>query len=949
MARSIGKVLAAVREAVDRHGGGWSGSVAVIRRSYKVLRALGLGGLLRRISGAAVRTTAPPAPLSDIAFPPPHPIAEVTLKAGVMAHVFYADLIEEFAQNLEHIPLPFVLMVSVIDDDARRRAEARFSRLQQVSALHVRIVPNRGRDIAPMLVTFREEILALDVVCHIHTKKSLYTGSEQSDWRRYLLQSLLGTRERVSWILGMFQAMPELGMVYPESFRSVSLAAHTWLSNVERARQIGDRIGMAIDPCEYLDFPAGSMFWARVDALRPLFELGLTITSFPEEARQNDGTLQHAMERLLAQVVRHGNNLLGILPADDQLVLHTEGARNWHTYFDIAIAEQILTRSIDADVVSFDVFDTLVVRPFLTPAGSLAYLEHQAMQRFGVEHFAQLRQRAEARARVAAQGDVGLAAIYDELAALAQGRGLDPAALQQMELDLERRQLRARTAVSDSATRLARSGKRVIAISDMYLGQALLSEVLPAKVSSAVERFHVSCDTGWRKDTGDAWRQLPALIGVGRESWLHVGDNEHSDKQLPHDLGFIAPVHVLRPASLLEVVPALRRLRPNAEQSARWADQLWLGLLANRFADLADRDPQAFSESIRLDDPEMLGYVVFGPLVLDYLTWTARVALQEGAGKILFLSREGYLLKRAYEALQPWVPAMAQLEGSYLLASRRAIGTTTVRSIEDIDGLLGGTFNGSLKQLLRARMGQQIADEVSDAIGIHAASAEVFLPEMRAAIIEMLRPAAARILAVAGRERDAYLTYWTREVGRSQVIVSDVGYAGTIQSHLAKLTGRPLTGAYFALTARASQTDLHGGRAVARFHDERLRTDAGSTILRHDLLLESILTAPDPQFSHFELAGDELVPQYATDAGAPAAFANLSKVHLGVEKFIADVGEIVGADALAMEFDPSLVQQPLHCLGSGLWRPGAWHRGIAVDDHYSGRGSVVMQPPAPIG
>ncbi|MDQ8051281.1 MAG: polysaccharide biosynthesis protein, partial [Luteibacter sp.] len=278
------------------------------------------------------------------------------------------------------------------------------------------------------------------------------------------------------------------------------------------------------------------------------------------------------------------------------------------------------------------------------------------------------------------------------------------------------------------------------------------------------------------------------------------------------------------------------------------------------------------------------------------------------------------------------------------LASRRAIGTATVRSIEDVDGLLGGTFNGSLKQLLRARMGQQIADEVADAIGTQAASAEVFLPEMRETILEMLRPAEACILAVAGRERDAYLKYWAREVGQSQVIVSDVGYAGTIQSHLAKLTGSPLTGAYFALTARASQTDQHGGRAVSRFHDERLHPDAGSTILRHDLLLESILTAPDPQFSHFELAGDELVPRYATDAGAPAAFAEVSKVHLGVEKFIADVGETVGADALAMEFDPSLVQQPLHCLGTGLWRSGAWHQGIAVDDHYSGRGSVAVRP-----
>ncbi|MDR7135203.1 FMN phosphatase YigB (HAD superfamily) [Lysobacter niastensis] len=945
MARSLGNVITAARGAIDRHGGGWSGTCAVLRRSYKVFRALGLRGLLRRVGGAAIRTSAPPAPLPDVAFPRPAPIEQVTLKTGVMAHVFYPDLIEEFAEYLQHIPVPFVLMVSVMDQDARDKAEARFSRLSQVSALHIRIVPNRGRDIAPMLVTFRDEILALDLVCHIHTKKSLYTGNEQENWRRYLLQSLLGTPSRVGWIIGLFQAMPELGMVYPESFRSVSLAAHTWLSNAERAREIGDRLGIAINPSEYLDFAAGSMFWARVDGIRPLFELGLTLSSFPEEAGQNDGTLQHAIERMLAQMVRHRKMLLGILPANGDLEPRTEGARNWHAYFDTPVGEQIVARSIDADVVSFDVFDTLVVRPFLTPAGSLAYLEHRVRQRFGVDGFALLRTRAESRARARAGVDVSLATIYATLAELPEAKELDAAALQQMELDLERNQLRARAAISECAARAAREGKRVVAVSDMYLSEATLRDLLPTSVSEAMERIYVSCDTGWRKDTGEAWKQLPANLGEHTGAWLHVGDNEHSDKQIPHDLGFLPPVHVLRPSSLLEVVPALRLLRPTAEQAARWPEQLWLGLLANRFSQLADLAPDAFSDTIRLDEPEMLGYAVFGPLILDYLTWTTRLALEQGAEKILFLSREGYLLHQAFKALQPYIPAAASLEGTYLLASRRAVGTATLRSIDDVDHILGGTFTGSLHQLVSARMGQQIAEAVTVVLGEEAARTEVFLPEMRAAVIGMLRPAASRILGLANIEREAYLAYWSSQVGQSRVILSDVGYAGTIQTHLARLTGLTLSGAYFALNAQAGQTGLHGGQARARFHDQRHQPGESCAVLRYDLLLESILTAPTAQFSHFKADSDGLRPHYVGEGRR--SFAHVSRVHKGVEAFIRDVGNVVGSDALHMEFDPALVQQPLHCLGAGQWRAGAWYHDLLVDDHYTGRGAVAIERTAP--
>jgi lipopolysaccharide biosynthesis protein len=62
------------------------------------------------------------------------------------------------------------------------------------------------------------------------------------------------------------------------------------------------RLGLPDECIRDARFIAGSMFWARLVALRPLLDAHLGIWEFEDETGQIDGTLAHAVERMMTPV-----------------------------------------------------------------------------------------------------------------------------------------------------------------------------------------------------------------------------------------------------------------------------------------------------------------------------------------------------------------------------------------------------------------------------------------------------------------------------------------------------------------------------------------------------------------------------------------------------------------------------------------------------------------------
>lgn len=219
-----------------------------------------------------------------------------TLSTAVLLHAYNVEVLPEIAGFLRRIPFPADLVVTT-DTAAKRAAiEEAFGRWP-AGSFEVRVVANRGRNVAPQLIACRDVYDTHELVLILHTKTSVHTD-ELAGWREFLLRTLVGSPALMRGVMEAFLQLPKLGVLAPRTFPAVRKHL-IWGDNYETCRGLAARLGFNLYPDSPVDCPAGFMFWARSAALRPLLDLDLGWDEFALEDGQKDGTIAHALERLV--------------------------------------------------------------------------------------------------------------------------------------------------------------------------------------------------------------------------------------------------------------------------------------------------------------------------------------------------------------------------------------------------------------------------------------------------------------------------------------------------------------------------------------------------------------------------------------------------------------------------------------------------------------------------
>ncbi|MFD1740201.1 rhamnan synthesis F family protein [Cypionkella sinensis] len=214
---------------------------------------------------------------------------------AVALHAYYLDAAAEILARLARCDVP--LMLYMTTTPAQMKAARK---LAAASGLPFKIVAceNRGRDIAPFL-----QLLPMidadghQVVLKLHTKRSLHRP-DGAAWAGSLIEALT-TPERLERGLKALADAPDIGFLGPAGhvleLRRFMGPNRDWVHDLVRRLGVSQRHSE-----QHGYFIAGSMYLARLSALRPLMALGLQQDAFEVECGQLDGTLAHAVERVTA-------------------------------------------------------------------------------------------------------------------------------------------------------------------------------------------------------------------------------------------------------------------------------------------------------------------------------------------------------------------------------------------------------------------------------------------------------------------------------------------------------------------------------------------------------------------------------------------------------------------------------------------------------------------------
>lgn len=212
---------------------------------------------------------------------------------AVVVHVFYTDIFNEILHHLSKAEN--CRMHLYVTGETNHMEKVEPSLLKNFTSVEFHPCPNHGRDILPFLKVLPKVFDdGHEIVLKLHTKGSNHLN-RKVHWRNDLFSKLIGV-DKVTNLMKILDRNQQIGMIGPSE--NILPMKNYYGSNAKIVNELSNDLGVRDELLTDLNFVAGSMFYARKEALLPLLKLNLSDENFEKEKGQTDGTMAHAVERL---------------------------------------------------------------------------------------------------------------------------------------------------------------------------------------------------------------------------------------------------------------------------------------------------------------------------------------------------------------------------------------------------------------------------------------------------------------------------------------------------------------------------------------------------------------------------------------------------------------------------------------------------------------------------
>jgi hypothetical protein len=534
---------------------------------------------------------------------------------------------------------------------------------------------------------------------------------------------------------------------------------------------------------------------------------------------------------------------------------------------DLPKPEDMVRKLSSYDIVSFDIFDTLILRRVEKPVDVFAYME----AKYHIPRFYFWRIKAEERARENSKnGEVNLSEIYDVLCTWI---GIDKEEGIRRELEAEYSLCIANPYFAEVYEELKKNNKRIVITSDMYLEREALEVLLHKNGYSGYEKIFVSNEHNKSKGSGELYDVLKAYTKTA--SVIHIGDNFISDY-------YNAGLKGISPYYYPNVNFPLGEQRQKAPMS----------ILTAAFVK-ATLNNYLYNGSQEYSGYFQYGMVSGGLLVCAYCEYINKIAKEKNIDKILFLARDGYIINKVYEKYYN------ECESEYILFSRFA--SERILFPQFTKDYIVSNFER------RHSMGKQ--EKVGDIF--RQIDLEAMIEKLEKYDIDkdmIYTPDLYKKIEKAILSEKDYITKEFEDTKRTMekylapvieknknILVVDLGWFGTGGLALKHLIEEAFEGdknVYSVLLGTNEESSIEGRVAQGSLFVYGFSTVHERALTRwhqafqsniHNMLLEIIFTAPAPTFLKFEEENGNLKPCFGYNEVDNLMM--IEEIHSGIMKF----------------------------------------------------------------
>lgn len=494
------------------------------------------------------------------------------------------------------------------------------------------------------------------------------------------------------------------------------------------------------------------------------------------------------------------------------------------------------------DVVSFDIFDTLLLRNVLQPKDIFEAVEFAYYTKLGKKiDFKRKRILAEKKARQASYNeDITYDEIYKEIEKIFPA---EYEKLKNLEIELEEKFLICNTQLLKVYNFAQEKGKKILIISDMYLPQDVLERILRNKGYIGEHKVYISSNSRKSKATGTLYEYIRNKESIDEnQKWVHIGDNYIADCKNA-EKAQISPWYY---KAVRERYPSYRY--KNLTESIMYALQI---------------------NKLYLEDEDKGYWYNFGmskaaPLYIGFMRWLKDSL--KGKENVYFLARDGYLPFKLYEQLYKKDKNLPK--GKYLYASRRAYiypNLPDMQRKEALDILM--TANKGLGQsiTLSEILGNIGLDyrNYSDILvehGIHCVDKLIeseaedkvirgFLEEIWGDIEEVLRT--EKVVLQEYFQQEGLYDYET-------INIVDIGWSGSTHKSLQQLLENKVNG-YYLGTIRQIYEEIRQYSKAYLFNEGNPRK-IKNLVMENVMIFEFLFSAPMGSVKNFIKEGQIIYP-----------------------------------------------------------------------------------------